>query len=799
MKFTLSWLKEYLNTDATVGVIADKLTALGLEVESVDDRSQYEPFIIAKVVKASQHPDAERLKLLQVDIGEPELLQIVCGASNAREGLVGVLARPGVYVPGLDITLGISKIRGVESYGMMCSERELLLSDEHEGIIELPSDAPIGKSFASYAGLDDPVIEINLTPNRADCTGVYGIARDLAAAGLGEFLPYNPNLKISNYEPDIELKLQDEMAEFCPLFSCRVIKGVKNGPSPRWLADRLRAIGLKSINMVVDVTNYMAVSYGQPLHAFDRKLLAGDLTIGLGVDEAEFVALDNKVYKLASSDMVIYSGGQPVSLAGIMGGLDSGCSDSTTEIVLESAVWDKAKIAATGRRLAINSDARYRFERGVDIDSVVAVLDLAAQLILQLGGGEVSSLKQIEQPRAAAKTVIFPVKEIKRLLGIELSYEVVKQYLAGLGLKILQNDDASLLLEIPSWRHDLADKADIVEEVMRLYGVDNIAPQSFDVGEIEQNCIVMPDLRRNLAATGLLEAINYSFISAKQAELFGGVSEQLTILNPISIEMSHLRPSLLPGLLSAIKRNNDRALADIALFEIGHIYDDKVATSQLEAAAVVRQGLSKASGVTGRYWNTPKAEVDLFDAKQDALLILEQYGLTADKVQLSRDVPAWYHPGRAGAIKLGSKVTLGYFGEIHPSIAKYFGLESSVIACEIFLDNIPKARSKATKTKPALELHNLQPLNRDFAFLLEEGQGVGDLLKAIKACDKKNIQSVQVFDVFRGKSLPEGKYSVAIEVVLQPKMQSFTDAELEKISENIINAAVKAVGATLRV
>lgn len=803
MKFTLSWLKDHLETDATLDEIVEKLTDIGLEVESVDDRAAFKAFKIARVLTAVQHPDADKLRVLSVDAGDGKPVQVVCGAPNARAGLVGVLGRPGDYVPGLDVTLSVGKIRGVESFGMMCSERELELSDEHNGIIDLAEDAPVGTSFATYAGLDDAVIEIGLTPNRADCTGLHGIARDLAAAGLGTLKNTLPEAVKGEGETPVKVILdQDAEHPFCTGFALRMVKGVKNGPSPKWMQQRLKAIGLRPINALVDITNYVTFDQGRPLHVFDAAKVKGNLTVRAAKDGETILGLDQREYKFKPGMYVIADENGPESIAGIMGGEHSGCDENTTDVLIESALWDPRMIARTGRELGIVTDARYRFERGVDPEMMVPGAEIATRLVLELCGGEPTVLDVVGYGKPEPRVVDFPVSEVKRLTGIDVPYETSLDILKRLGFGV-EGDGKVIKAIVPSWRDDVEGKADLVEEVMRIHGINRIEPQPLPShGAVNGRILTTLQIRtrharRMLASRGMMEAVTYSFISEAQAKAFGGGKPELKLANPIAADMSDMRPSLLPGLLAAAQRNADRGFGDTALFEVSGIYEGDTPDSQRRVAGGVRRGTAKVDG-SGRFWAGNAAPVGVFDAKADALAALEAAGAPVDRIQIEAGGPEWFHPGRSGTLKLGPKVVLGYFGEFHPDTLEALDVSGALCGFEVYIDAIPEPKAKSTRTKPALNLSQFQSLKRDFAFVVDADVEAGNVVKAVSTADKKLIVGVQVFDVFTGASLGEGKKSIAVEVLLQPQDRTLTDEDLEALSKQVVASVAKQTGGVLR-
>jgi phenylalanyl-tRNA synthetase beta chain len=801
MKFTLSWLRDHLDTDATLAEICERLTMIGLEVESVDDKAGLAPFVIAKVVSAEKHPDADKLRVLMVDTGDGQPVQVVCGAPNAREGLVGAFAAPGTYVPGIDTTLSVGKIRGVESRGMMCSERELELSDEHDGIIDLPADAPVGTSFAEWAGLNDPVIEINLTPNRPDATGVHGIARDLAAAGLGR-------LRTGAMEPvagegACPVKVTIEAPELCPGFALRLVRGVKNGPSPKWLQQRLIAIGLRPINALVDITNYITFDRGRPLHVFDASKVAGDLVVRRAVDGESVLALDGREYALTPEICVIADDRGVESIAGVMGGEHSGCDEATTDVLIESALWNPLNVARTGRELGIITDARYRFERGVDPEFMVPGLELATRMVMEICGGTPSETEVTGYSGHERRKVIFPVTEVKRLTGLDVPAGEAMDILGRLGFDVASDGGYIQDVLVPSWRPDIEGKADLVEEVMRIHGVDRIEPAPL-AAHAAVNGRILTTLqirtrvaRRALGVRGMMEAVTWSFIPEAHARLFGGGRPELKLANPIAADMSDMRPSLLPGLVAAVQRNADRGFADVALFEVSGTYEGDAPDEQRRVAAGVRRGTARAEG-QGRHWAGNAAPVGVYDAKADAIAVLESCGAPVDKLQVETGGPDWYHPGRSGTIRLGPKTLLGTFGEFHPRTLEALDAAGPLCGFEVFLDAIPEPKAKPTRTKPRLDLSPFQAVRRDFAFVVERGVEAGAIMRAAQAADRKLITGVRVFDVFEGAALGEGNKSVAIEVAIQPTDKTLTEDDFDALAGRIVDNVRKQTGGVLR-
>jgi phenylalanyl-tRNA synthetase beta chain len=804
MKFTLSWLKDHLDTDEPLGTIVDKLTMIGLEVESVEDKArQLAPFTIARVLDARQHPNADRLRVCMVDTGSGDPIQVVCGAPNARTGMTSVFAPPGAFIPGKNITLGIGKIRDVESRGMLLSPAEIKVSDDHEGIFDLPADAPVGAPFAPWAGLDDPVIEINLTTNRPDCTGVHGIARDLAAADMGKFK--DPAIKpVKGLFPcPTGLRLDfGATAPLCLGFGLRLVRGVKNGPSPEWLQKRLTAIGLRPINTLVDITNLITFDRGRPLHVFDAAKVHGDLVVRRAHPGETLLALDGKTYVLDDGMCVIADGKGVESLAGIMGGEASGCSESTTDVLIESALWDPLNIAQTGRKLGVHSDARYRFERGVDPAFMLPGLELATKLVLDLCGGEPSEVVVAGQAPVPEKVIDFPLSELKRLAGLDVPFPETRRVLTQLGFFVAGQGER-VKVAAPSWRPDIEGRADIVEEVMRIVGIDRVPATPFDRGEAPRKPVLTPiqvrtrRARRALAARGAVEAVTWSFVSRTQAELFGGGKPELALANPIAADLSDMRPSLIPGLVAAAQKNADRGFPDVALFEVGQIFAGDQPQHQLTAASGVRRARARASG-SGRHWSNGAGEADAFDAKADALAVLAAAGAPAQALQVVPGGPAWLHPGRSGTIQIGPQNVLGHFGELHPRALEALDAEGPLVAFEVILERIPEPKAKATRAKPALDLPPFQPVERDFAFLVDARVRAAEIVRAAQSADRKLIAGVTVFDVYEGPGIDPGRKSVAIAVTLQPRDKTMTDQEIEAVAARIVAEVGKKTGGTLR-
>ena len=805
MKFTLDWLKEHLDTDASAEEIGKTLTMIGLELEGVEDQGKaLASFVTAHVVSAEQHPNADKLRVCKVDAGTGELIDVVCGAPNARTGLKSVFAFPGTYIPGKDMTIGKGNIRGQVSNGMLCSNAELELSDDHDGIIELPADAPIGVSYPKYAGIDGVVFDISITPNRGDATGVYGIARDLAAFGLGTLKETDmspvPSEGPSPIAPLPQLFTEDE-PKAIRKFAGRLITGVKNGPSPAWLQQRLRAVGLRPVNAVVDITNWVSLGWGRPLHAYDADRLVGQPVLRNARRGEVLDALDNKVYPLDETITVIADDAGPLCLGGVMGGIRSGTTDETVNVFMECASWDPELVARTGRKTGIVSDARYRLERSVDPALTEPGLELATRLVMQLCGGTPLEPAISGEDVFPNTVVTFPLGEIRRLTGLAVERETVIAILDRLGFAI-EGSGEVLTVKVPSWRPDVTQKADLVEEVMRMVGVDNVPVEPLPrLNHVAPRMLTTIQNRRRiarraLAARGLDEAVTWSFISHAEASRFGGGQESLQLANAIAADMTDMRPSLLPGLLAAARRNGNRGLADLALFEVGQVFLSDAPEGQHTYATAIRTGTAKLDGA-GRHWSRKAAPVDVFDAKADLAAALDALGYDIDKMQVLAEPAPWSHPGRGGRVAQGPK-TIAWFGELHPAWAAELDLDGPVTAFELDLDALPEPRRKATRTKPALDLSSLMPLTRDFAFVVDKAVTAGAILKAARGADKALIRDVTVFDVFEGSHVGEGKKSIAIAVTLQPTERTLTDEDIDKVSAAVIAAVTKTSGGVLR-
>ena len=806
MKFTLSWLKDHLETEADVHQIAEAMTMAGLEVEEVHDPvAVLAPFTVAKIISTARHPDADRLQVCQVETVDG-LKEIVCGAPNARPGLNTIYAPIGAYVPGLGVTLVEKPVRGVVSHGMLCSASELELADESDGIQELPPEIPVGTPVAGLFGAE-PVIDFEVTPNRPDWLGVAGIARDLAAASVGKLKHFDIAVVRGAFPSPISVRL--DAPEMCPVFAGRVIRGVKNGPSPAWLQKRLIAIGLRPINRLVDVTNLIAYDRARPLHVYDMAKLSGtEIVVRAGLTSAEtgepehLIALDGKTYTASPADCIIAdaAGERPIGLGGVMGGESTGCSDDTTDVFLESAWFEPIVIAQTGRTLGIHSDAQYRFARGVDPVSVTPGLELATRLILDLCGGEPSEIVFVGEPPASPAPFAFDPAYVKRLTGMELSDDRIGTILGQLGFLVTAGgaDQAEpWTVTPPSWRRDVEGRADLVEEVARIEGfralpntpLPEVARQARGVLSPRQARVRVA--RRALASLGYAEAVTWSFTKQSTAVLFGGGDERLVLENPIAADLDCMRPSVLPNLIQAAARNAARGHADVALFEVGPIYLNDQPTGQRTVIA----GLIAPH--PDRHWGGA-GEDALFGLKGDLFALLEEIGAPVASLQLAQGSnQSWWHPGRSARLQLGPKNVIVEFGELHPRVLKALDADGPMLAFEIILDAVPEPRGKGGKARGAADLPNLMPLSRDFAFLLDEARAVGDLTRAVAGADKALIAEVRVFDVYRGQGVPEGQKSVAVEVEIQPRAATLAEAEIEALTAKVVAAAAKA-GAVLR-
>lgn len=794
MKFTLSWLKEHLDTDASVDEISETLTRIGLEVEEVvNPAANLSDFITAKIEKVEMHPDSDHLHVLAVNTGK-ETLQVVCGAPNVHEGLIGIYAPTGALIPAYGERLKVAKIRGVESMGMMCSEKELMVGDDHSGIIELPSSTLIGKPAAEVLNID-PVIEVSITPNRAECLGVRGIARDLAASGLGKLKPLSiPEIKGSFKSP---ITVSVDCPEACPTYTARYIKGVNNkAETPKWMKDRLTAIGLRPISALVDITNYINYDLARPLHVFDADKLKGNIKVRMAQNGEEFLALNEKNYTLDDKCLGICDDEGVQCLGGIMGGLNKGSYEDTTNVLLECALFTPTYIARTGRKLQIDSDSRARYERWVDPMSNISGNNYATQMILDICGGEASEMEVAGIEKNEAKPVYLRPERLKTFIGLDVSKEKCEEILSHLGFA-LSEEDGKIKAVSPSWRGDIECEQDLIEEVVRMIGLDNIPATSMKTADFPkpvltplQNNIVM--VKHELASRGMFETVTFSFTDSDIAQHFRRGQEPILLQNPIIKELDEMRPSLLPNLLIGAKNNIARGYADLAIFEVAPEFYGRNPGEQKAVASGIRVGKTSKKD-----WTGSMRAYDVFDAKADALAAIAAAKGPIDAPQITTDAPSYYHPGRSGAIRLGKNV-LAYFGELHPAVLKALDIKSNVVAFEVFLDNIPLPRDAKSKAKKKLELSQLQAVDKDLAFVVARNVSAINIVAAAKNADRNNIADVRVFDVYAGDNLPEDKKSVAISVTFQPKEKTYTDAELEALMNKVILEVGKKTGATLR-
>lgn len=789
MKFTLNWLKDYLETSASLDEIAVQLTALGLEVESITDKSKdLAEFRIAQIIDAQPHPDADRLRVCRVNTGTEEL-QIVCGAPNARAGINVVLAPVGALIPNGGFKIKASKIRGVDSNGMLCSSEELQLDGAADGIIEMEANNDnLGKKYVEVSGLSDPIIEIAITPNRGDCLGVYGIARDLAATGIGMLKPLKIDTVKSSFASPISVRIHDEKA--CPMFVGRYFKNVKNGESPQWLQSRLKAIGLKPISTLVDITNYINFEFGRPLHVYDAKKLSGNLEVCFAKDGEKFIGLDNKEYTLSPDLLAIVDSAGTQALGGVIGGFASGCSDDTTEVFLEVALFDADVVTKAGRKLEILTDSRYRFERKVDSAFVIKGMEIASRMIIDLCGGEASEPVLAGSEPKWQREITLPKGFVEKYSGLSISDEEISTILTKLGFVV-----SGEKISIPSWRPDMEGAPDIVEEVLRIHGYNNIP--MLKLPECEVKTLLNAGqkrsgkIRRFLAARGLSEVITWSFIDKNKAAKFAEIKPGLTLRNAISSEMDYMRPSILPNLLDGLAKNSARGFSDLAMFEVGPIFTDSTPGGQSLVVSGILSGKNTPRNVHGG-----ARDVDIFDAKAELLAALVEVGAPVSSLRIEREAPNYYHPGKSGVLKLG-KAVIGVFGELHPSILKDFDIKIPVVAFEILLENIPEAKAKKSTAKPKLEKSDYQGSIRDFAFIIDEKVSAADIVKAALGVDKALIVHADLFDVYQGKNIEAGKKSIAISIKIQPTDRTLTETELESLSKKTIEA-IEKLGGVLR-
>ena len=795
MKFTLSWLKEHLDTEASVDKIAETLTQIGLEVEEViNPFENMDGFSTAKIEEVTDHPDSDHLHVLKVNDGK-ETLQIVCGAPNVKKGMVGILAHVGAYIPLFKENIKVGKVRGVESFGMMCAEDEIGVGSDHNGIIELPETSPVGLSLAEVYKAD-PVFDISITPNRAECLGVRGVARDLAAAGLGKLKPLNISRKNSTFKSPIKVKVEDCGA--CPVYVGRYIKGVDNKvETPKWMKDRLTAIGLRPISPLVDITNYINYDLARPLHVFDADKLSGNICVRMAKEGEGFIALDEKVYNLDDKSLGICDDEGIQCLGGIMGGIAKGCTADTVNVFLESALFNPVCIARTGRKFQIDSDSRYRYERWVDPKSNVLGSEYATQLILDICGGECSEFEIAGEENFEPVTTYIRPQRLKDFIGIEVGASKIQEILQRLGFETREEGD-KIWAKSPSWRGDIEGEHDLIEEIVRMIGLDNIKAESMPKNYFPAQTLTASQRRtvtvkHELASRGLLETVTWSFTDSKLAKDFRKGNEPVLLCNPITAELDEMRPSVLVNLLSGVKNNIARGYSNVSLFEVGPEFFGRKPGEQKSIAAGVR------TGFTGKkHWSKAERMFDVFDAKADALATVAAANGPFDSVKISNDAPAYYHPGRSGTFRLGANI-IAYFGELHPLVLKRFGIKQRVMAFEVNLDNIPLPRAVQSKAKKKLELSLFQPVDKDMAFIVDSEVKADDLISAARCSDRRYVTDVRVFDVYEGENLPAGKKSVAISITFQPIETTFSDQDIETLMKKVeLEVKKKIVSAQLR-
>lgn len=796
MKFTFNWLKEFLETDLSLGDIVENLTSLGLEVESVSDRrDEFKNFTIGYIKEAKKHPEAEKLQICTVFDGKKDH-QIVCGAHNARVGIKIILAYPGAIIPDGKFEIKISKIRNIESHGMICSEKELLISNEHDGIIELPITAETGGCFLSYFGLDDPIIELSITPNRSDCLGVYGIARDLAARKLGKL----KNISLPNFDEkfqnSISLKNQSTNND-CTYFSVREIRDLINKDSPLWLKNYLKNIGMEPVSSVVDITNYINLSFNRPLHAYDRKKIGSKIFISYENSEKKFPALNGKEYSISTQDLIIKDESNFCAIAGVIGSENTKTDDSTRHIALEAGIFSPESVSKSGRFHNINTDSRYRFERGVDSEFTKLAADYAANLILSICGGEVSNLVEIGTTEHEKKIIDFPYDKFEKITGIELSSDTIEDILSRLGFEFVRSQN-SYKISPPSWRHDITCSENISEEIIRIYGYHRLG--SFPLHKISENIpnrIYTPaqrkrnDIKRIIASRGYNEVVTWSFMNSKNSEYFGNFNSELKLLNPISSELDYMRPSIIPNLLEAMQKNIARSQEDLAFFELGPIFNNSSENGEEESLAAAICG-SKSEKIFGNDFR----DIDIYDIKGDLEILFNELSFDFSRVSLDFDQkPSYYHPKRSATIKIGKNI-IGYFGEIHPKILKLYDIPKRVCSFEIFSNNIPTPRNKYGK-KSELNLSQFQSVSRDFAFLMDSDVKVGELVSLLSKSDKL-IKNVSIFDIYSDAKIGEEKKSVAINILLQSEDSTLSDEQIKQVSDKVIKSVEEKFSAKLR-
>ena len=797
MKFTWNWLQDHLQTTHSLDEILDVLPMIGLEVEALDNPAmRLADFTVAEITSARRHPNADKLQICEVNTGG-ETLQIVCGAPNARAGLKTALAVPGTFIPGLDITIKKGEIRGETSHGMLCSAAELGISEAHDGIMELPADSAVGTGVAQAAGLNDPMIEIAITPNRGDCLGVRGVARDLAAAGYGTLKPLDFSEEAGSFDSHITWAIETTDKSACPLVSGRMFRGITNGPSPEWMQQRLSAIGQRPIDMLVDITNYIMFDIGRPLHAYDADKITGNqLIIRNGKQGETLTALNEKTYALDDEMIVICDANGPDDIAGVMGGDRTGVSQTTTTMFLETAIFDPVAVAITGRKLNLNSDARYRFERGLDSDGPTSFAGYITRLIKRLTGAEASHLIVAGEGVAPASPIAFHPAHVKALTGVEVAEDRAAEILEALGFTIAKQAD-SWQVTAPTWRPDIHGKADVIEEIIRIYGYDHLPMLSLPRDEM----IAKPSisklqrrtnyLRRALVGRDYVEAVTFSFMKDEDAVLFGGGGDDLRLANPISADLNMMRPTIMGNLLQAVGRNLRRGSQDLSFFEIGPVFHGVPADQQFHMCCGVRQGRMRQAD-----WRLQDEAVSVFDVKADLLNGLFAIGVGVDNLQITNEAPDYYHPGRSGALVQGRTI-LGYFGELHPTIAKHFDVKGACAGFELFFQRVPAGKDKGP-AKPLLTLNPLQALTRDFAFVVASDVSADALQRAVKAGGKPFVSDVALFDVYDGDKIDAGKKSVALKVTIQPQKATLVDAEIVEISDKIIASVAKNCGGVIR-
>ena len=794
MKFSYSWLTEHLKTNAHFEEIEKKLTSIGLEVEDIQDTGKaYQDFIVGQVLEEKKHPNADKLKLCKVDIGK-EKVDVVCGAPNVEKGMKVVYAPVGSTIPVNQMKIKAAKIRGVESYGMMCSEYELGISNEHDGIIRLEEKETIGRSFSEIYGLNDIVIEIGITPNRQDCLGVKGIARDLASAGMGELLERKISREKGSFKSPIKIEIQDN--KICSAFAGRYFRNVKNTESPEWLKNKLKSIGLRPISALVDITNFVMYDENRPLHVYDADKIDGKIIVRKANDGESFLALDEKDYQLKNGMCVIADEKKVLGLGGIMGGESTGCSTETKNVLLESALFDEINTAKTGRNLSILSDARYRFERGVDPNSTLKGIDLATQLILEICGGECSEVELAGNIKENKNEVSTSSSYISRRLGFEVSDKELISILSSLGIETSQTGDVIKCL-IPSWRQDIHGEADISEEVIRIKGYENIPTSNIRLKSKINNNILnyaqkkLMKARHFIASIEYDELVTFSFTDSKNCEVFGDINK-LKIVNPISEELDILRPNLLPNLLQAIKKNKNRNFDSFSIFEIGSQYRSTSPEDQLNVACGIKSGIK-----TEKSWKNMQTEFDIYDVKQDLTSLIDYLMPGNKKISVSNDCPSWYHPGRSGSIKINNSVIAGYFGELHPRVANQFKIKNKTNIFELYLDELPSIEKKTTN-KPVLNLSDFQIVTRDFAFVIDKKVKSEEVVTSAFKVDKELIRNVEIFDLFEDDSLGKHKKSIAIKVTLQSNEKTLAENDISEISSKIIESVEKSTSGTVR-